>query len=389
VTDSNATGSEVPSCDVYIFVDAFGWEVFERYPWFLEGVVDTRERARTVLGYSSTCIPSIITGSLPDQHGHFSSFFYSPDTSPFRRLKWLGLLPDGLVNRGRVRAWISKAIARLSGYTGYFQIYDTPFKYLPLFDYQEKHDIFAAERLNGQETVFERWRKQGVAHELLVHTGTDRFKLEQLQRCIREGVAEKVYVHLVELDNLLHHVPVDDLAVEELLRSYDSEIRAALDDTNGCRIGISIFSDHGMREVERTVDVLNAVQSTGAVFGRDYVAYFDSTMARFWFPRDKFKASILSAVSDLPNISLLDDDYLREEGARFEKNKYGEEIFLTTPGSVIHPGFMGEAPLFGMHGYDPKDSHSWAVYLSNRSDSRSTRSIMDVFPEFAGDRTGA
>jgi hypothetical protein len=39
---------------------------------------------QTVLGYTSTCIPTILTGKSPQEHGHFSFFYYDPHESPFR-----------------------------------------------------------------------------------------------------------------------------------------------------------------------------------------------------------------------------------------------------------------------------------------------------------------
>ena len=104
---------------------------------------------QTVFGYSSTCDPTILTGLQPAQHGHFSFFYYNPQDSPFGVCRWLSLLPQSLTRRGLVRRLMSSAIRRYYGYTGYFQIYNMPFRYLPLFDYSEKRDIYQPNGINS------------------------------------------------------------------------------------------------------------------------------------------------------------------------------------------------------------------------------------------------
>ena len=50
---------------LFIFIDAFGWEVAQRHPEFLQGLIKDSKPLETILGYSSACDPSIISGRLP------------------------------------------------------------------------------------------------------------------------------------------------------------------------------------------------------------------------------------------------------------------------------------------------------------------------------------
>ena len=73
------------SLSIFVFIDALGWRIYRRHQArFLSGELHTREPLGTVFGYSSTCDPTIITGRLPPEHGHFSFFVYDPAHSPFR-----------------------------------------------------------------------------------------------------------------------------------------------------------------------------------------------------------------------------------------------------------------------------------------------------------------
>ena len=116
-----------------------------------------------MLGYSSACDPTILTGKLPREHGHFSFFRFAPEASPFAIWKWLRVIPKFLASRGRVRRLLSRLLRRHLGYTGYFELYNVPFKYLPLLDYSEKRDLYRPGGINGgQPTVFDHFRAAGV-----------------------------------------------------------------------------------------------------------------------------------------------------------------------------------------------------------------------------------
>lgn len=56
---------------LFAFIDAFGWKILQRNS-FLEDLLPKRTPLETVLGSSSTCIRTILTGLMPREHGHFS-----------------------------------------------------------------------------------------------------------------------------------------------------------------------------------------------------------------------------------------------------------------------------------------------------------------------------
>src|SRR5258708_29210942 len=67
------------------------------------------------------------------------------------------------MGRARVRRVMSRLIRRYYGYTGYFQIYNMPFRYLPLFDYSEKRDIYQKGGINGGcPTIFDYLRDKPI-----------------------------------------------------------------------------------------------------------------------------------------------------------------------------------------------------------------------------------
>ena len=127
--------------DTFAFVDAFGWEIYKKYG-FLDDVIIDAKPLETTFGFSSGADPSILTGRYPDEHHHWSCFNYNPDESPFKPFKYFSFLPPIIFERARVRHWLSKAFSKFKSYTGYFELYSVPFAHLPYFDYLEKKDYF-------------------------------------------------------------------------------------------------------------------------------------------------------------------------------------------------------------------------------------------------------
>ena len=101
------------SIPIYLFMDAMGWEIVQNYH-FLESELPFRYPVQMQFGYSSTAIPTILTGKYPREHNHFSFYYYDPEHSPFKIFRYLkfffgaGLHPHCLLNRGRVRGYISR-----------------------------------------------------------------------------------------------------------------------------------------------------------------------------------------------------------------------------------------------------------------------------------------
>ena len=72
--------------DLFVLIDALGWKFLEGRE-FLSDILPVRQPLRTVLGFSSGAIPSILTGCPPAVTGHWNLFYYDPQNSPFRWLR--------------------------------------------------------------------------------------------------------------------------------------------------------------------------------------------------------------------------------------------------------------------------------------------------------------
>ena len=365
---------------IVCFIDALGWEVL-RGRAFMEDRLPIRRKLRSTFGFSSACVPSILSGLTPREHKHWSFFYYSPETSPFKPLKPLSLLPSSLINRGRVRNQLSKLVKRAYGYTGYFQLYNIPFKHVDLFDYCEKKDLFKPGGLNRGENIFDHLERTQVPYHVSNWRQGETDNLGALKTEIDKGEIRFAFLYMAAMDALLHQVGKESPQVDEKLAWYERELNDLLDlaAKHYDEVRLFVCSDHGMATVHTHIDLKGRIEALGLRFDKDYVATYDSTMGRFWFKNDRARERIIAALEQETQGRILAHDELVALGCDFEGDQFGELIFLTNPGVIIVPSDMGLKPITGMHGYHPNDADSDASLLSNVEPPGDPRAITDIF----------
>ena len=122
-----------------------------------------------------------------------------------------------------------------------------------------------------------------------------------------------------------------------------------------------------MHDITEGYDLVADIEKLGLTWNEDYVAFYDSTMARFWFLNESARTTVELALRKHPKGKVLSDTELQQEGILFDDGMYGELIFLINSGIQIVPSFMGVKQIKGMHGYNPADPDSSASISSNRS----------------------
>jgi hypothetical protein len=142
---------------------------------------------------------------------------------------------------------------------------------------------------------------------------------------------------------------------------------------------LTLFSDHGMAPVRRHYPLVDEVEALGFDVPSQYVAVYDSTMARFWFFDDEARRQVVSLLESVPCGRVVPDAELRELGVWFPDGRYGEVILLLHPGWLVAGSrFAGSWTPAGMHGYHPDDPDSDGVFLSDRPPPVAVRGLADV-----------
>jgi len=364
---------------LFTFFDALGWEIYRHYGFLADEAPHGRP-LKTVFGFSSAADPSILSGRYPEEHGHWSSFYYSPATSPFKWGRLLARLPRRIFDRWRVRHWISKLFARLKGYTGYFELYSVPFKALPYFDYLEKQDYFVPGGLLRGDTIFDWMSARDIPYHCSDWRRSETENLETLKEQLAESQIRFAYLYLPKLDGLMHEVGTRHTRVAEKLAWYEAQVREVLKVAREYydEVAFYAFSDHGMCNVVGSVNLIALIESSGLRFGEDYVAMYDSTMARFWFPNPSARAKIEALLDTVAEGQRVSEDTLKSWHCFFADHQFGELLFLMQPGWLINPSFMGLQAIPGMHGYDPADPDSDAFVIANRPLPEYVHAITDL-----------
>ena len=369
--------------EIFLFIDALGWELVER-SGFMKERLPYRRKIEMQFGYSSTAIPTILSGKTPAEHGHLGLFRFAPEASPFKALARIAplLRPASFWNRGRVRNLLSRIVKRIYGFTGYFQLYQMPFKKLALMDYCEKNDLFAAHGMGEIENLRDLLLRSGRPFHISDWHIGDQRNFAAARQAIADGKTF-LFIYTAELDALLHQYPVlIDETIRQKLEWYRGEIESLFSECENVHrsLRLTVISDHGMTPLTRTADLKSAIEKTGLVFGRDYGCCYDSTLLRVSFLTPAAEPAIREALRPFAGCGhWLSEDEEKRYGIYRADRSFGDAIFLMDPGIQIVPSDMGLRPLNGMHGFAPEDKDSQAVIMSSDEIPPEVRHVADYF----------
>src|SRR5438552_7504339 len=145
---------------VVVLIDALGWKLIEGQE-FLNDLLPYRQPLRTVLGFSSGAIPTILTGLMPSQTGHWNLYYYDPAGSPFRWMRHFSFLPDWLLDNRLGHKIFKELGRRVLGLGPVFECLVNP-KLLRHFNWIEKKNIYGEGGIPGAESIFDRLAKKGI-----------------------------------------------------------------------------------------------------------------------------------------------------------------------------------------------------------------------------------
>jgi hypothetical protein len=367
---------------VIALIDALGWE-YIRERKFLDDVLPYRTRLQTVLGFSSGAIPTMLTGLMPERHGHWNLFYYDPQHAPFWWLKAFNWLPKSLLDNRYGRRIIKELGRRALGLGPTFECCVSP-HLLPYFNFSERHDIYAPKGIEDTPSLFDELEREGRAYRVYTyHQSSDAEILRRAKRDIAESDATLFFLYLCEVDGFLHMHCKEPDAIDKKLKWYDEQLREVFRVAYGrdSEASLMVCSDHGMTPITQHADLVGEVTKLGLRMPQDYLAVYDSTMARFWFFDAAARQRVTEVMQSLDCGHVLSQQEMDRFGLRFTDDRYGELIFLLNPGWIVAESDFNGRGWFpeGMHGYHPEDSYSDAIFLSNEKPLQPMRTIADVY----------
>jgi hypothetical protein len=365
---------------LFIFVDACGWEIIKNDP-FASDFAPNRKKLDSVFGYSSACVPSILSGRWPDEHRNWCYFVHDPKNSPFKSLRWLRWLPAKITSRRIFRRWLSKFVKVQLSFRGYFDLYNIPFKHIAEYDFTEKKSPLQPGGMNEGPNIFDFLEYRKISYHVSAPQKNEQQNLNALMSDIRRENIDFAFLYWPALDGLLHNVGNQSPQVPQKLRDYEKWIREliAVAEKHYEEVRLYIFSDHGMANCDVLLDLKAKIEPLPLRMGKDYAVVYDSTMARFWFFNERARQEITAALKTVPQGRILPEAELKEMHAPTD-GYFGELIFLADEGVLIVPSHMGERPIRGMHGYHPSAKQSYAMLCTNQTEiPEETVAIPDIF----------
>jgi hypothetical protein len=255
-------------------------------------------------------------------------------------------------------------------FQGYFDLYNMPFEQISLFDFTEKKNPLAPGGMNHGLNIFDYLRTHEVPYHVSSPQKSEDANLAALLEDIQAEGIDFAFLYWPGLDGLLHRVGNQSSEIEPRLRLYEQWIKTLLlaSKKHYEEVALYIFSDHGMANCDELLDLKRSVESLGLRVPEDFAVVYDSTMARFWFFNERARDRVTGLLQTISQGRVVPDEELEDLGALFPDRRFGELIFLVNEGVLIVPSHMGERPIRAMHGYHPRERHSYAALCTNQSE---------------------
>lgn len=371
---------------IIILADGVSPRQMREYMPFLSSYAKKHAYADVVslLGYSIGIHPSIWTGKYQDEHGIFTTFYYDPEHSPFKWTKWLRLIPMHFLRKNLLAALKAPYFLLPGGKRltpGFVKKKVIP---LPPAIPVDVAPYFSNNPLETKAgTIFDLLDKKGV-HYTKHSDAPDYFgeyrKLEDMN--LTSSMIDFFYFYRADEHGHIHGPFSKHVA--EYLGKADRKAKELFDAAmlRYGKVNFLLFSDHGMCEVRNFVDVQKILKQTGLKNGADYIAFYDSTMARFWPKTYPAKKTITSVLSKVKGLTFLDKKLLKKYRIDFpDKKRYGELIFLLDPEMRIFPDYFApiKGGVKGWHGFDPEFPDSKGIFVTNLPVKRKEVRVVELF----------
>ncbi|WP_437960430.1 alkaline phosphatase family protein [Sorangium sp. So ce119] len=362
------------------FVDALGPSQLARFEGALPSLPH-RRALEGVLGYSSGALATVLTGAPPAVHGRMCLFTARAPGAPglLDPLRWLGLLPRIVHERAAVRRWLSRALARAAGLTGYVALHRVPPEAFRWLDLPEREDLFQARDVGGARTFLSDARAAGISVYAAPWQLAEPARWEHAHGAIRRQRPDLAFLYAAELDATLHAGGGGTDAAAAVMRRIGAHIERAREEMGrgGARVTTLVVGDHGMADVHTFIDPRGVVARLARL--ASVRVFVDSTMLRLWGDDAALeRARRLVEGAGFPG-RFLDLAALEARRAPTGGAAYGRAMFLLDEGAIFAPSYVG-GRVNGMHGYDLGTPSSRAALASDAPLPEGVSAIADVAP---------
>lgn len=294
--------------------------------------------------------------------GNFTAIGYMPELSPYRGNERLLTFFDFIskistrVSQRLFSHWRIKNRKALNKYR-------IPFKSLRYFALTED----GGKRLIPHRDIFQVLDKKGLTYTLDGFTSLSdigrrsHLSVTELAKREIDKNTDFIPLYIGETDSIGHKYGSDIDGIKPTLQSVDEILNDIYKMAHSAGYSFCVMGDHGMVPVTKKVDVMKVIQASGCKLHKDYEAFYDSTMVRFWFSSQEIENKVISTLEN--NLSEYGFIVNKDNCAQYripldvvnEKGKpvYGGLVWCANPGVLVSPDYFHAASTSenGMHGY--------------------------------------
>ena len=159
--------------------------------------------------------------------------------------------------------------------------------------------------LIAHKEIFQELERKGLKYTMEGFTSLSdivkRNKLpliELAEKEIKRGT-DFIPLYVGETDSIGHRYGSDMESIKPTLQSTDKLLHVIYDIAIKAGYCFCVMGDHGMVPVTEKVDVIRELKQTGCRLHKDYEAFYDSTLARFWFYNEHAKETMRGIIGSL------------------------------------------------------------------------------------------
>ena len=340
-----------------IFIDALNPSYLQHMP-FLNSMREESLHGflEVPLGYTGI-IASFMTGLWPDKHKIFDLFV--PDKEVKKKIKSKYLLGAKRLLQGN-------------------RLFYTPSK-LKAMDYFKPslNKNWAQKNCLSHLTIFDFLEKNRKSFEVI--DWPNHFKNRKgsilfsksypsALQLAKKSKADFVFVHFLDLE-LAHKTGVESQEIIHVAREIDGAVRQLWEKDEN----ILIFSDHGMDDIKKEVNILSEIKKVGLKFGEDFIYIIGSTTVEFWFKNENARERITKMLGELDYGKIIDQK-------EFHLDTDSDIIFLAPLEMGFYPNFFSNQHFKAMHGWNPKIQKTYYILKNSFKKGEKDARIVDFFP---------
>jgi len=362
-----------------VFIDAWNPEYLRHMP-FLKSLTKSNLNGflEVPLGYTGI-IASFVTGVMPKKHGIFDLFV--PDNNPRQRIK---------------NPYMLAAIRLLQNK----RIFYTPLQVKEASYFKPSiNKTWPQKNCLPYPTIFDILEQSNKSFEVI--DWPNHFKnrkggiifsksCETVLKMTKKSKADFIFAHFLDLE-IAHKYGIKSKETIEAAKNIDDAAKQLYEKDKN----ILFFSDHGMNDIKKEVDIDSEIKKTlslrgfsgcseisqisdiknlGLRFGKDFVYIVGSTTVEFWFKNSEAKRRVIGLLKVL------------RYGQIIDKEKFGiatdSLIFLADFETGFYPNFFSKKRFRAMHGWNPKEQKTFYILKSEnrKAKGRKDAKMVDFMP---------